>query len=104
MSKIKLRNFCLWFWDQLHHEHPFRNLFITRNAWSAFSVYSHIRRSDGVAKIPYPSKKVAQKAADKMSHKHGVHFSVYKCLHCDGWHVGRNKDNKVPANTSVSNN
>ena len=46
----------------------------------------------------------AQKAAEKMSHKHGVHFSVYKCLHCDGWHVGRNKDNKVPANTSVSNN
>lgn len=34
--------------------------------------------------MTYPSKKAALKAAEKMGNKHGVHFSVYKCLYCDG--------------------
>ena len=32
-----------------------------------------------------------------MEKKHGVHFSVYKCAWCDGWHIGKNSENKIPA-------
>lgn len=35
------------------------------------------------------------KAAEKMGNKHGVHFSVYKCLYCDGWHCEKNSENKI---------
>lgn len=30
-----------------------------------------------------------------MGAKHGGHFSVYKCLYCDGWHCGKNSENKI---------
>lgn len=30
-----------------------------------------------------------------MSQKMGVHFSVYKCAFCDGWHIGKNAQNKI---------
>ena len=46
-------------------------------------------------KIPYPNKRVALRAAEAMGKKHGVHFSVYKCAWCDGWHIGKNAQNKI---------
>ena len=42
----------------------------------------------------YNTVQGAQKAADAMSKKYGKHFSYYKCLFCDGYHVGKNRDNK----------
>lgn len=30
-----------------------------------------------------------------MGDKYGTHFSYYKCLFCDGYHIGKNRDNKV---------
>ena len=45
--------------------------------------------------MSYPTKTVAMKAAEAMSTKYGVHFSVYKCAWCDGWHVGKNAQNKI---------
>lgn len=45
--------------------------------------------------MTYPTKEAALKAAEKMGNKHGVHFSVYKCLYCDGWHCGKNRENKI---------
>jgi len=36
----------------------------------------------------------AKKSAEKISQKYNKHFSYYKCLFCDGYHVGKNKDNK----------
>lgn len=85
MEEMKLRlrkNIIPWLKDQLSRPSWFRNFFITRNAWAAFSVNSHIRRSNGESKVAYPTKDVAQKAAEKMGNKYGVHFSVYKCLYC----------------------
>lgn len=49
----------------------------------------------------YPSKSEAQKAADVMSKKYGVHFSVYKCVWCDGWHIGKNSRNKVKPDAGI---
>lgn len=92
--KIKYKNLKIWLIDQWKRKTFFRNFFITRNAWGAFSINSHINQHKGEPKICYSTKEKAQKAADKMSEKTGKHFSVYKCLFCDGYHIGKNRDNK----------
>ncbi|WP_278863983.1 hypothetical protein [Leyella stercorea] len=38
---------------------------------------------------------MALRAAEAMGKKHGVHFSIYKCAWCDGWHIGKNAQNKI---------
>ena len=43
-TKIKLRkNLLPWLKEQLSRPGWFKNFFITRNAWAAFSINSHIR-------------------------------------------------------------
>lgn len=42
MTRIKFKNFKIWFLDQVKRKVWFRNFFITRNAWGAFSIDSHI--------------------------------------------------------------
>ena len=42
----------------------------------------------------YNSKASALKSAEAMGKKRGVHFSAYKCAYCDGYHLGRNRENK----------
>ena len=59
--------------------------------------YEYNKHCTGYIKVAYPSKHVAEKAAEAMGKKHGVHFSVYKCAWCDGWHIGKNSENKIPA-------
>ncbi|MBQ0020921.1 MAG: hypothetical protein KBT39_10445 [Bacteroidales bacterium] len=94
--KLRLRqNIFPWMKDQLSRPQWFRNFFITRNAWASFSVYSHVRRATGKEKISYPTKESALKNAEWHSQKFGVHFSVYKCLYCDGRHIGKNAQNKL---------
>ena len=95
MLKLKPHNIPIWLVDQLHRPKWFRNLFMTGNAWAAFSINSHVRASDGQPKVFYPTKEKALKAADKMASKYSVHYSAYKCLFCEGWHVGRNKENII---------
>lgn len=92
--KIKWKNFWLWFKDQIRRKKAFYNFFITRNAWSAFSINSHVRGDNNEPKVTYNTFKSAQRAADKMGIKYNKHFSVYKCLFCDGYHVGKNRNNK----------
>lgn len=91
---ITWRNFKIWFCDQVRRKTWFRNFFITGNAWGAFSINSHINQGTGKPKIMYNTIDGAKKAAEKMSEKHGVHFSFYKCLFCDGYHIGKNRNNK----------
>ena len=91
---IKFRNLKIWLTDQIKRKRFITNFFITRNAWGAFSINSHIRQSTGEAKITYNTVEGAKKAAESMSKKYGKHFSYYKCLFCDGYHVGKNRDNK----------
>ena len=63
LDKIKYKDFKIWFLDQIHRKVWFRNFFI------------------------YNTVKTAKKSAEKMSEKHGTHFSYYKCLFCDGYHI-----------------
>ena len=94
MNIIKPKNFWIWFKDQVKRKRFFYNFFISKNAWGAFSINSHIRYSTQQPKVTYNTIESAQKAAEKMSQKYGKHFSTYKCLFCDGYHVGKNRDNK----------
>ena len=94
MERIKFKNLKIWLWDQIKRKRFITNFFVTRNAWSAFSIHSHINQSTGNPKVKYNTVKTARKSAEAMSKKHGKHFSYYKCLFCDGYHVGKNRDNK----------
>ncbi len=91
---IKLRNLILGLKGQLPLKRAFRNFFITGNAWGLFSINSHMRQDTGKLKVMYNTKESALKAAASMERKSGSHFSVYKCIFCDGYHLGKNRDNK----------
>lgn len=92
--RIKWKNFWIWFTDQVKRKRAFYNFFISHNAWGAFSINSHIRASTGEPKVTYNTVESARRAAEKMSEKYNKHFSLYKCLFCDGYHIGKNMDNK----------
>ena len=94
---MNIKNIIPAIWNQLTRKRAWRNIFVTHNAFGIFSKYSHISRRSGKPKVAYPSKSVEEKAAEAMEKKHGVHFSVYKCAWCDGWHIGINSENKIPA-------
>ena len=87
LKKIKPKYIGCWLKDQLSRPDWFRNMVVNRSAWGAFSMYAHVRRSDGKAKVAYITKVDAEEGALKMSKKYGVRFVAYKCLFCDGWHV-----------------
>lgn len=97
--KVKFKNFIKSICGQIFRKKAFVNIFITHNAWGIFSINSHINQHTGQPKVMY-SKKSAQKSAEamskKVSQKEGkeIHFSYYKCMFCDGYHIGKNKDNK----------
>lgn len=102
LDKIKWRNFKIWFLDQVKRKRVIINFFITRNAWGAFSLNSHINQHTHQPKIMYSTVEKAQKAADKMGQKNNTHFSYYKCLFCDGYHIGKNKENKTDYDKCIS--
>jgi hypothetical protein len=91
---MKLRNIYLVFLDQLPLKRFFRNFLVTRNAWGLFHINSHVNAGTGKPKVMYNTKATAEKSALAMTKKRGTWFSNYKCLHCDGYHIGRNRDNK----------
>ena len=93
MENLKIRNIVRALWEQGPPLRFIRNFFITRNAWGMFSPWSHTNKT-GKSKVMYNTKKSALKAAEKMGQKHGKHFSTYKCVFCDGYHIGKNRDNK----------
>lgn len=90
---MKIKNLILGLKGQLPLKRAFRNFFITGNAWGLFFKRSHYR-DDGKPKQSFPKLESAQRAAEQMGKKHNKHFSVYKCIYCDGYHLGKNRDNK----------
>lgn len=89
---MKLKNIFLAIKDQLPLVRLMRNL-RKGHLLGLFSKRSHFTES-GKEKISYPRKDSATKAAASMTKKHGVWFSNYKCIWCDGYHIGKNRDNK----------
>jgi hypothetical protein len=89
---MRLRNIYLGIKDQLPVSRLIRNI-RTGNVFGLFFKRSHLNFS-GEAKITYSSKEKAQKAAAKMLEKKGLYFSNYKCIFCDGFHIGKNRSNQ----------
>lgn len=89
---MKLRNLLIALKEQLPLKRAFRNFFITGNALGMLFKGSHFRL-DGEPKISY-SKKSALKASIEMEKKYGHHYSAYKCIYCDGYHIGKGRDKK----------
>jgi hypothetical protein len=78
--------------DQGPFKRAFRNFFITGNAWGLFSINSHIRQDTQKPKVTYNTRETAAKSAISLGKKKGV--SYYKCAYCDGYHIGKNRENK----------
>lgn len=89
---MKIRNIWLALKDQLPITRLFRNL-RKGHLIGLWSSRSHLT-ANGTPKISYSSKASATKAATKMKEKTGNYFSNYKCLYCDGYHIGKNSENK----------
>lgn len=102
-SGIKLRNVWIWL-KELHHRGTlFRAFFITRNAFGSFHINSHINQSTGLPKVCYNHESSAKKSAEAMTKKRGEYFSYYKCLFCNGYHIGKPMNRKPVAGEVESN-
>lgn len=91
--KMKLKNLWLAFKDQLPLTRLIRNLW-KGHVFGLFSKNSHFRGDTGQAKVTYNTKETATKVAKQMMEKKGKYFSNYKCIWCDGYHLGKNRENK----------
>ena len=91
---MKIKNIHLALKDQLPWSRLLRNLW-KGHVFGLFSKNSHVRGDTGKVKVMYNTKESATKAARKMQEKHGTYFSNYKCIHCDGYHIGKNRENKT---------
>lgn len=89
---MKLKNVILVFKDQLPISRFIKNLW-KGHLIGLCSKRSHFR-DNGTAKVIYNTKITAVKSASAMMKKNGVYYSNYKCLYCDGYHIGRNSENK----------
>lgn len=90
---IKFKNIILALEDQMPLSRFIKNL-RKGHVLGLFSKRSHFR-DNGQTKVMYNTKKSAQRSAEQMSKKNNVHFSNYKCIWCDGYHLGKNRENKV---------
>jgi hypothetical protein len=86
---MKPRNILLALQDQLPVKRFLKNLW-NGNLFGLFHKRSHFR-DDGQAKVTYNTKETVVKVAKKMADKHQVYFSNYKCMYCDGYHIGKNR-------------
>ena len=86
---MKIRNIWLALRDQLPLSRLLKNI-RTGNVFGLFSKYSHENKS-GKPKVMYNTKETAQKSALAMQKKYGYYYSNYKCMFCDGYHIGRNR-------------
>jgi hypothetical protein len=91
--KMKLRNIFLAVKDQGPPRRFVRNL-KKGHMRGLLSARSHVN-ANGKPKVMYNTKPTAKKAAVSMSKKRHFYFSNYKCLYCDGYHIGKNSENKT---------
>lgn len=92
MILFKWNNIKLVIKDQMPLKRFFVNFFVTRNAWGLFSKNSHIATYNNKEKVGYNSKESSLRAAEHMSKKYPENiYNSYKCLHCEKYHIGRNK-------------
>ncbi len=86
---IKLKNLYLALKHQLPFSHLLKIIFNGRIK-GLLSKRSHFRNG-GNLKVKYGHEESARKAAERLMTKNGFHFSVYRCIYCDGWHIGADR-------------
>ena len=86
---MKLRNLYLGVKDQLPLSRLCRNI-RAGHVLGLFHRRSHFK-PDGTPKVAYNRKDTAMRAAAQMGQKTGQYFSNYKCIYCDGYHLGKNR-------------
>ena len=97
--RLKLKNIIAVIKDQMPIKRFFINFFVTRNAWGLFHKNSHIASYSGAPKIAYSSSVSSNKAANKMNQKYPENtYRAYKCLWCDGYHIGKTKKKEYHGN------
>lgn len=96
---MKIRNILLALKDQLPVTRLIRNLW-KGHVFGLLHRRSHFRE-DGSSKVMYNTKQSASKAAASMMKKKRTYFSNYKCMWCDGYHLGKNRENKNPKNETT---
>lgn len=84
---MRLSNIIAVLRDQMPLRRFIRNT-LNGNIRGVLHKRSHTRQ-DGQAKVAYGSKETAVKSADAMSKKVNARFDTYKCLWCDGYHIGK---------------
>lgn len=87
---MKLKNLCVALKQQMPLTRFFKNFFVTGRAWGMFHRNSHVSAGTGKPKVMYNTPGSAAKAANAMTKKHGGCFRPYKCVYCDGYHIGKN--------------
>jgi len=85
---MKIKNIILALKDQLPLRRLIKNI-LNGKIYGLFHKRSHFR-ANGQAKVTYNTKETATKSAEAMSKKTGFYFSNYKCVWCDGFHIGKN--------------
>ena len=89
INNIKYKNVILMLKDQLPLKNFLCSLF-SGHIFRKFNLRSHLR-FNGLPKIMYSSKEKAIKAKHSMESKNrGTGFAAYKCVYCDGFHIGAN--------------
>lgn len=86
---MKFKNIYLGLKDQLPLTRLVRNLWRSR-VRGMFHPRTHLNH-DGTPKISYNTKATAIKSAQAMEKKTGKPFGNWKCFHCDGYHIGKNR-------------
>lgn len=89
IKAIKLNYVGRWLGHQLRSPGWFHNLFVSRKAWGAFSIYSHLYRKEKAPKRTFSTEEEAQEGAKVLEKRHHYPFVVYKCLFCEGWHISK---------------
>lgn len=89
---MTLKNILSALRGQLPWRRFFNNFFINGNGWGLFSIHSHVNRKTGRPKVAYPSLEAANKSAESLRRKYGGKISAYKCMFCDGYHIGHDRN------------
>lgn len=87
--RYKLRNIWLGLRDQLPLSRLWRNL-RSGGVTGLLHPRTHLN-ADGTPKIRYNTKATARRSAEAMTRKRGTPFGSWKCFHCDGYHIGKNR-------------
>jgi len=73
---------------QIKQKDWFKQILIKKNAWGIFSEYSHTKKDGGI-KQRYELERHAKKAAESMERKYANKYVAYRCMFCDGFHIGK---------------